>query len=65
MTDYNFPIDWETFTPQEKHDWYCRERLARRYLRQSGVSQEAISEGDTFEMANQVLRMDLYEQFDQ
>ena len=56
MTDYDHPIDWADYSDEEKHDWYCRERAARQFLRQSGVSSGRIRDGDTFELASQMLQ---------
>lgn len=40
MTDYDLPIDWETFTADEKARWYTQERARRQHARQSTVSVE-------------------------
>ena len=32
--DYNFPPDWDTYSSDEKHQWYCENRALRQALRQ-------------------------------
>lgn len=34
-TDYDFPSGWGLFTPQQKSDWYLRERVFRQACRQN------------------------------
>lgn len=33
-TDYRFPPEWESFTDQEKSDWFTEERCRRQAMRQ-------------------------------
>jgi len=33
-TDYDFPAMWGRMSPQQKNDWYVRERVFRQACRQ-------------------------------
>lgn len=33
-TDYDFPPEWESFTDEEKSDWFTEERCRRQAMRQ-------------------------------
>ncbi|UBF22743.1 hypothetical protein M1M38_gp050 [Halorubrum tailed virus 27] len=34
-TDYDFPPEWESFTDEEKSDWFTEERCRRQAMRQN------------------------------
>ncbi len=38
MTDYTFPLDWVSRTPDEKCMWYTEERSYRQAMRQATAS---------------------------
>jgi len=34
-TDYEFPPEWPSFTPEEKSDWFEQERCRRQAMNQN------------------------------
>lgn len=36
-TDYDFPEEWGTYSQEEKHRWFVRERVFRQAIRQDTV----------------------------
>jgi uncharacterized protein HemY len=49
MTDYEFPLDWESMTPAEKDEWFKQERARRQAERQKEAGAYDEAEG-TFEV---------------
>lgn len=40
--DYDLPRNWQDFSDQEKHNWYCSERARRQALRQTTETAEIL-----------------------